>query len=452
MLPGGEPWVRKVVADLVLVLESLSAEAIFLSEGPAARDLGGSWIKLDGIDTNPALRRMYSSYTVSEPSMEESQREFRYCRARFGEKFSLEQVRIRYQSWMKQARALYRLIQPDQVWIWNGVVYRGAAFAAAAAQMGLPVFYAEKGAMPESWALDPLGTNGNSTLLQVPDPEPDSERVAAMRKVVHQWDNAGHSAWGQPERMKAVDLEHLRREATGRKVVFFPGQVDSDSNIICFSPHFRGSREALDFLVRNLPDEYFFLVKPHPKGLVSADEYRATIGDRGLVTGDIHVLDAVDAADLVVTINSTVGFEAAVREKPVFLLGRGILSGRAFVRQWVPSQPLDAQVGAWLAEYASNREGLLSQALAWAAFLRDEYYLFLEDRERLRKKLSREFASIRNEMGPRFCLNRDEIILLLSPVSPEEQVTGIQGPYLLRLAWRRFIRHFRLIGSRKESE
>ncbi|MBN1196999.1 MAG: hypothetical protein JXA62_06300, partial [Candidatus Aminicenantes bacterium] len=65
---------RKVVADLMPVLESLSIEFVFLSEGPAARDLGGTWIELDGIDTNPAFRRMYSNYTIAEPSTEESQR------------------------------------------------------------------------------------------------------------------------------------------------------------------------------------------------------------------------------------------------------------------------------------------------------------------------------------------------------------------------------------------
>ncbi|HDP94817.1 MAG TPA: hypothetical protein ENN40_05590, partial [Candidatus Aminicenantes bacterium] len=369
LLPGGEPWVREAVADLMHVLDSLSAEVVFLSDGPAARELGGPWIELDGVDTNPAFRRMYSNYTVAEPSVEESLREFRYCRVRFGGKFSLEQVRTRYQGWMKQARALYRLVQPDQVWIWNGVVYRSAAFAAVAAQMGLPVYYAEKGAMPGSWALDPCGTNGASSLLQVPEPAPEPGRVTVMRDTIRQWDHAGCSAWGQPERMKAGELERLKEKAEGRNIVFFPGQVDSDSNIISFSPNFCGSREALDFLVRNLPNEYFFLVKPHPKGHVSADEFRRVVGERGLVTEDIHVLDAVEVSDLVATINSTVGFEATLRGKPVFFLGRGILSGRSFVRDWVPEEHLAGQVSAWLMEYASNKEELVNSALAWADHL-----------------------------------------------------------------------------------
>ncbi|MBN1197436.1 MAG: hypothetical protein JXA62_08525 [Candidatus Aminicenantes bacterium] len=450
LLPGGEPWVRKVVADLVPVLTSLEGECVFLSEGPAARDLGGAWIELDGIDTNPAFRRMYSSYTVAEPSVEESRREFRYCRARFDEKFSLEQVRTRYQGWMKQARALYRLVQPDQVWIWNGVLYRGAAFAASATQMGLPVFYAEKGAMPGSWALDPRGTNGASSLLQVPEPAPEPGRVTAMRKEISQWDQAGRSAWGQPERMKAEELEQLREKAAGRKVVFFPGQVDIDSNVICFSPHFRGSGEALDFLVRNLADEYFFLVKPHPMGGVSGEDYREIVGERGFVIKDIHVLDAVEVSDLVATINSTVGFEAAVRGKPVFLLGRGILSERSFVRQWVPGQPLEAQVESWLGEYVSKRDEQEEKAFTWAAFLMDEYYLFLEDRERLRKRLSRTVSCARNEADHRFCLNLDEIVTLLSPLSPEEQAAGLQGRDLLRLACRKARKRVRGFGNTGE--
>jgi len=442
VLPGGEDWVRKVVEELVPGVESLGGECVFLSEGPSAPHLGGTWIELDGLEANPGLRRLAAGYPHRKIEESVVEREFRYCRARFGEKFSRKEVRKRYGTWTRQARALFRLIQPDAVWVWNGTIYRAAAFATMAGEMKLPVRYAEKGVMPGSWALDPRGVNAASSLPELPEPGVHADRIAAMRSTIGRWDGAGDSAWEQPERGTGEALTRLRDQADGRKLLFFPGQVDSDSNIICFSPHVACSLEALGLLVENLGEEYFIVAKPHPKGQAGAQAYRASLGSRGLVMENIHVLDAISICDLVVSINSTVAFEAVIRSKPVFLLGKGVLSGRSFVAEWNPEKGIDAQVKEWVKRYRETEKEMTARALGWAAFLRDEYYLFLKDGARLTARLEQEVRESRpiRPQGDRLGLN--EIAPLCGVPEVKDLTRMISGRTMLGISLKRLFDRF----------
>jgi len=446
VLPGGEAWVRRLAEDLISQARSLDMECLFFSQGPAPRDLDGVWIELDRLHEIPGLDRLISLQPEPEISESVLDREYRYHQARFGGKFSAEDVEKRYALWINQARALYRLTMPDMVWVWNGTVYRSAAYAAAAMGMDIPLRFAEKGVMPGSWALDPRGTNGESSLLDSDESFPGEDAVTSMKTIIRGWDDMGSSAWGQPDRLAEKERNDLLAWAAGRKIVFFPGQVDSDSNIICFSPHFRGSLEALNFLVKNLNDEYVFLVKPHPKGSAADEAYRRAVGGRGRVMTNIHVLDAIALSDLVVTINSTVGFEAAVRGKPVFLLGRGILSGRSFVRGWKPGQPLAEQITSWLESYRRSRERMARGALSWASGLHREYYMFIGDRPRLRARLTREIESTRGEGSRR--LDIRELEALLIPGSPAERCHGVPTRQLAGLTGRKLLR--RIFNTKKQ--
>lgn len=437
MLPGGELWLQELVANLVPTLESLGGECVFLSEGPAARELGGTWIELNKLDENPGFRRLATTYPDPVVKEKENDREIRFSHVLFGKKFSSTEALSRYVKWMHQARALFRLTRPDMVWVWNGMVYCGAAFAATAKEMEIPVMYAEKGVMPGSWALDPQGTNGASSLPGLPDPRVEEDRITAMKEIIRQWDGGGDSAWEQPGRLGEEERTRLLREAGGRKVLFFPGQVDSDSNIVCFSPHFSDSLAALEFLVRNLGEEYFFLVKPHPKGQVSGAEYRTVLGTSGLVEEKIHVLDAIALSDLVVSINSTVAFEAAIRGKPVFLLGLGILSGRSFVAQWNPEEELASQVAGWVKHHRENSEKNTAKALSWAGFLHKEYYLFLNDIPRLTDRIKKEIETLAAKYHTSR-LEFKEIDALCGSPEIEYLTETISGRKLLKLAVRRF--------------
>ncbi len=95
----------------------------------------------------------------------------------------------------------------------------------------------------------------------------------------------------------------------GRTLVLVPLQLETDSQLVLHSP-FAGNQEFLDFIAQRLrvmqPDA-LLLVKRHP---MDASHYRLPDNARW-VGGNLARFDA--AEPLVVCVNSTVGFEAAVR-------------------------------------------------------------------------------------------------------------------------------------------
>jgi capsular polysaccharide export protein len=101
-------------------------------------------------------------------------------------------------------------------------------------------------------------------------------------------------------------------------VVLLPLQLPTDSQFVLHSP-FRHNQELLDFVVegtrRALPGAEV-LVKKHPMDVRS---YRLPEGARYI---EGHLGRYYPAADCVVCINSTAGFEAAVHGKPVVSFGR----------------------------------------------------------------------------------------------------------------------------------
>ena len=107
-------------------------------------------------------------------------------------------------------------------------------------------------------------------------------------------------------------------EPADHPVVLLPLQLPTDSQFVQHSP-FRHNQELLDFVVegvrRALPGAEI-LVKKHPMDVRS---YRLPEGAR-YVQG--HLGRYYPAADCVVCINSTAGFEAAVHGKPVVSFGR----------------------------------------------------------------------------------------------------------------------------------
>jgi CDP-glycerol glycerophosphotransferase (TagB/SpsB family) len=129
--------------------------------------------------------------------------------------------------------------------------------------------------------------------------------------------------------------------------------------------------------VKGLPgNEYFILAKPHPKGNLPAEDYTTILGNKGRAVADINVLDAIELADCVVSINSTVAFEAALRAKPVLLLGQGVLSKKEFVSSYLPEKGAAEQIAACITRYNLKRSTLHQQALSFAVYLDSQYYIY----------------------------------------------------------------------------
>jgi capsular polysaccharide export protein len=102
-------------------------------------------------------------------------------------------------------------------------------------------------------------------------------------------------------------------------------QVSSDSNLLLFSDY--DNLAALNFAQAQAHDlNRKLVVKPHPAepNPRLLDEIEALCTQRGHLWTGYYTSYLVSNADRVITINSTVGLEAILLDKPVVILGRSL--------------------------------------------------------------------------------------------------------------------------------
>jgi len=298
-------------------------------------------------------------------------------------------VRDRLATAARHAGYILRTYRPDAVLVWNGLLSQRAVIATLARQMHLPVWFCERGALPGSWYADPRGVNGGSSLVEAPlaaglsetlntalPPERRREIIAQIEAVTR----SGVSAWDQPPRCGPHAWQQKLGIPDGAKCLFFPLQVDADTNMRFFSPHFANSLQALHAVAQAIGQArgWFLLVKPHPKDSYPPSVIDRVLGSTGRCVADINLHDALALATLVVTINSTVATEAAWQNKPVLQLGRGILSGKRIVSEFDASHPIHAQLEQAMRSWHNEPERF-ERGLRFYQFLDADYLLHADE-------------------------------------------------------------------------
>lgn len=112
-----------------------------------------------------------------------------------------------------------------------------------------------------------------------------------------------------------------------RPIVFLPLQLSADTQLVLYSP-FASNQALIDFVVeqtRRVAPRAEVWIKTHPMDLT---DYRVPAGARLVHDGTPRLIHLARA---VVTINSTVGFEAAVAGRPVLCFGASFYAQSAAV-------------------------------------------------------------------------------------------------------------------------
>lgn len=244
--------------------------------------------------------------------------------------------------------------------VWNGSGLTAALAVHLARQRGLPVVFGENGYLPGTLQLDPQGVNqyasvtdavreGRATLA--PDAERDVRLVRALEdfragrappaqaparrlradwraKLIREFARLFEvETWTPATRLSPRDFP-ARLESLPARFVLLPFQVSQDSQLILHSPLVGGDMRrllrAVHSALRDVDPNMRLVVKLHP-----AERSRMLRGYRNLPREypDVQFTTLHPLTDLlahcaaVVTINSTVGFEGIVFEKPVVTLG-----------------------------------------------------------------------------------------------------------------------------------
>ncbi|WP_010138515.1 capsular polysaccharide export protein, LipB/KpsS family [Oceanicola sp. S124] len=226
---------------------------------------------------------------------------------------------------------------PEVVVVYNGSVHPESVLAEVS--RGRPRVFIEAGFFPKTLQIDPEGLNGANSVPRDPAFYLDDSRDFAAGGYPDAVNNRASKA-----RHDAVALEP--------GYVFVPFQVPSDMQVTLHSPWVRDMGAFLDVicdLADRHPDEHF-VIKEHPSFKLSVagrrSHPRVTFAN-GNVTSEL-----IRDARAVITLNSTVGIEALLLERPVITLGAACYNIEGLVQHAPDAAGLDAAIAArdWQAD------------------------------------------------------------------------------------------------------
>lgn len=253
-------------------------------------------------------------------------------------------------------RHALRAVRPVFTLVWNGQHPQEMILADLCRAAGCPVHYLERAPVPGMLHVDAEGILAGSSVARAttwswPDGADRAYWQAAAAAVMRASGATGSTWWEQPEPKDPAVLRRKLGLAEGQRVLLFAGQVDRDTQNLLYSPHFTTNAEALAWCCAQLPADgsVFLLGKHHPRSTVPAATYREIVGARGVWVEDLALGDALELADRVVAVNSTVLFEGLMRGKPALALGDSLLAGKGIAYEIGTPQTGGAAVTDWLA-------------------------------------------------------------------------------------------------------
>jgi capsular polysaccharide export protein len=206
---------------------------------------------------------------------------------------------------------------PDAVVVWGGK-YRASLLALAARIKGIKITYLENGALPNTTAIDLQGINARNSLPRDPEFYRSLQAAPAEDKAVSLVARAV-----KPNKPG----EDAGLETLPERYIFAPFQVDFDTQILLQSPWIRNMRQFYSLLVdvfRQMDDPQLHLVfKEHPSSPACyPDLHRKVVREERVHFVNNHSTQAlIENAESIVTINSSVGIESLLFDKPVIVLG-----------------------------------------------------------------------------------------------------------------------------------
>jgi len=195
--------------------------------------------------------------------------------------------------------------------IWNGLKYRQRIANAAADSLQIKTIYMENGLLPGRTTIDAKGINFRNSVPR------ESAAFSELAPIDLKPLNKALSDQFQP---KPADLPD--------NYIFVPFQVNTDSQVVLFSPWIKTMFELVNVFHRVLEKlgekAPHIVFKPHPacdqdyKSLISNYQQHPKIH----FAEEISTAVLIQHADAIATINSTVGIESLLLDKKLIVLGQ----------------------------------------------------------------------------------------------------------------------------------
>lgn len=277
-----------------------------------------------------------------------------------GEKLKLQFLQLQY-NWIYQRLAKS---PPDRVLIYNGLNGVNYLVSAACKELGLPQLYFERAPLQDRVQIDSSGVNFQSSIpTDIQFYRNLTEDEFAEYSGASYVD--AHRVVGEPP---SPNLHGKSADLGSQSYVFAPLQVPRDTQVTVFGGWIESIPHLLDSLnsaSKQLPIDVHLRIKEHPSSPVSFAQRIESYNNPKLILDNQHdVYDLVAHSEGVVTINSSVGLEAFLFEKPVVTIGRALYS---FGEMTTRASDLDSLCEA-MANFTS---------LNWSRLERDRFIKFL---------------------------------------------------------------------------
>lgn len=217
--------------------------------------------------------------------------------------------------------------------VWNGTKGVRQIAAAAAKSVGTEVVFMELAPMPRRISIDRKGVNYGSSF---PRDAAFFQAWAKSAGKMQDWRDARAQITARtPRRPIGVGRDEVKLNALPKQYIFCPLQVPGDSQISVYGGWIQSIEQFINEIAeatKHVPEGWAVVVKQHPSSEV---DFRAMgyFNGAGMINGDaISTIDLIKHASLVVTVNSSVGLEAALFDKPVVILGHAMYGIDGFCR------------------------------------------------------------------------------------------------------------------------
>ncbi|MYD42902.1 MAG: hypothetical protein F4W90_03310 [Gammaproteobacteria bacterium] len=306
--------------------------------------------------------------------------------------------RLKRQFLRMQYNWIFRLLnktKPLQVLIYNG--FNGVNFLARAAceELRLPTLYFERAPLQNRIQIDSQGVNYRSSIPRdiAFYERCDLAKLAALSsgEIEADYDPERRLATQRPT---AKATRERAIPSLAQPYVFCPLQVPRDTQITFFGDWIKSIEHQLDCIesaAAYLPNGWHVRIKEHPQSPIQFDKRVADyVNPRLVIDNQTDVYEQLEHAKCVLTINSSVGLEAFLYDKPVVTLGLALYS---FGDLTARAASLNA-----LQELFANIESVGFSKEHRQVFLRFLYFWFPETQAVLTEDYTSADLNDRNEL------------------------------------------------------
>lgn len=215
----------------------------------------------------------------------------------------------------------------DAIVLWGGLKIYQIAVEAVAKEKNIPVFFMENGYLPNTTQLEKQGVNWRSSLKYLKKEEYMGIQIdSEIMDRIYLTDLVPRE-----KRKSFFSISENRETQIPEFFCFLPFQVSKDSQIKLYSPWISTMPELVDIVFSAITRynqrnkmNMKLVIKEHPSdfGRVSYEKFKSTWKSKGIVVGNsVKTQELIEEAEVIITINSSVGMESLLKKKPVILLG-----------------------------------------------------------------------------------------------------------------------------------